>query len=188
MKNIAVIGAGVAGISAAIGCALRGHRVCIFEQGITPGGMTTAWDRKSYHFEGCIHWVVGSTPTMRSLHENWKMLGALRDNNPLTFKDPVYVYKSSDGELNLWRDTCRLEREMTAYAPEDAAAIRRFCSDIRLAEAFFLRCGGLQGEGEEICPCRGFYCASAAFDEAFFRRILHNVLQCASATLRRFHF
>ena len=156
MKNIAVIGAGVAGISAAIGCALRGHRVCVFEQGITPGGMTTAWDRKSYHFEGCIHWVVGSTPTMRSLHENWKMLGALRDNNPLTFKDPVYVYKSSDGELNLWRDTCRLEREMTAYAPEDAAAIRRFCSDIRLAEAFFCGAEGFRAKARKYVLAAAF--------------------------------
>ena len=139
MKNIAVIGAGVAGISAAIGCALKGHRVCVFEQGISPGGMATAWNRKSYHFEGCIHWVVGSTPVMRSLHDNWKMLGALKDNNPLTFKDPVYIYKSSDAELRLWRDVDRLEKEMTAYAPEDSAAVGRFCRDIRLAEAFF--CG-----------------------------------------------
>lgn len=139
MKNIAVIGAGVAGISAAIGCAMKGHKVCVFEQGICPGGMATAWDRKSFHFEGCIHWIVGSTPVMRRHYDNWKMLGALRDNNPLTFKDPVYVFKSGDVELNLWRDVDRLQREMIAYAPEDAKAIRRFCLDIRLSEAFF--CG-----------------------------------------------
>ena len=137
MKNIIVIGAGVAGLTAAICCAAKGHKVCVLEQGTTAGGVSTSWDRKGFHFEGGIHWLVGSTPGMRRIHRRWKQVGALRENNPLVFKDPVYVYRCGDVELNLWRDLSKVEKEMIDFAPQDRKAIRRFCRDIRLTRAFF---------------------------------------------------
>lgn len=137
MKNVIVIGAGVAGLTAAICCAAKGHKVCVFEQGTTAGGVSTSWERKGYHFEGGIHWLVGSTPGMRRIHRRWKQVGALRENNPILFKDPVYVYRCGDVELNLWRDLSRVEKEMVGFAPEDRKAVRRFCRDIRLTRAFF---------------------------------------------------
>ncbi|MGN0188059.1 MAG: phytoene desaturase family protein [Candidatus Cryptobacteroides sp.] len=137
MKSVIVIGAGVAGLTAAICCAAKGHKVCVLEQGTAAGGMSTSWERKGFHFEGGIHWLVGSTPGMRRIHRRWKQVGALRENNPLVFKDPIYVYRCGDVELNLWRDLSRVEREMTEFAPEDRKAVRKFCRDIRLTRAFF---------------------------------------------------
>lgn len=137
MKSVIIVGAGIAGLSSAIRCASKGLKVCVLEQGLTAGGVSTSWDRKGYHFEGGIHWLVGSTRRIPHLHRRWKELGALRENNPISFHDPIYEYRCGDVRLTLWTDIERNIREMTAFSPDDSKAIRRFWADIRQARAMF---------------------------------------------------
>lgn len=61
-KSIIIIGAGIAGLSAGCYGRMNGYRTQIFERHNIPGGVCTAWQRKGYTIDGCIHWLVGSSP------------------------------------------------------------------------------------------------------------------------------
>jgi phytoene desaturase len=49
--NTAIIGAGIAGLAAAVRLAVRGHRVTVFEANDYPGGKLTAFRRDGYRFD-----------------------------------------------------------------------------------------------------------------------------------------
>lgn len=131
MKKLIIVGAGVSGLSAGVYAARNGFDVTIFEKHIIPGGLSTSWKRKGYLFEGGMHWLTGSSEKL-FLNKVWREVGALKENNPVFYRDPFYVLKSGGKELCLYRDVDRLEEELLRYAPEDKRAIRRLCDDIRL--------------------------------------------------------
>ncbi len=59
-KSIIIIGAGIAGLSAGCYGQMNGYQTPIFELHDLPGGLCTAWKRKGYTFDGCIHYLIGS--------------------------------------------------------------------------------------------------------------------------------
>ena len=60
-KNVIIIGAGIAGLSAGVYAAKAGFKTTILESHIIPGGLSTSWKRKGYLFEGGMHWLTGSS-------------------------------------------------------------------------------------------------------------------------------
>jgi phytoene dehydrogenase-like protein len=56
---------------------MNGYRSQIFEVYDLPGGLCTAWERRDYVFDGCIHYLLGSGDgqPFKSL---WEELGALQ--------------------------------------------------------------------------------------------------------------
>jgi hypothetical protein len=74
-KSIIIIGAGLAGLSAGCYGQMNGYRTQIFEMHTTPGGLCTAWKRKGYTFDGCIHWLTGSRSGV--FHRFYEELGAV---------------------------------------------------------------------------------------------------------------
>lgn len=68
-----------------------------------------------------MHWLVGSSEEMQPLNTFWKEVGALKDNNPVSIKDPVVtLLRVGEEKIHLWRDAVRFGREWSAYAPEDS--------------------------------------------------------------------
>ncbi|MBR7064260.1 MAG: NAD(P)/FAD-dependent oxidoreductase, partial [Treponema sp.] len=130
MKKVVVIGAGVAGLAAATYLQSSGFDVTIYEQHIIPGGLSTSWSRKGYLFEGGMHWLTGSSPSL-TLNRVWKEVGALQQNNPIYNRDPIYTLVRGDKQLRLFRDEEKLRKEFLRYAPEDKNAINKLCSDIK---------------------------------------------------------
>ena len=61
-KSILIIGAGVAGLCAGIYGQMNGYRTRIVEQHKIPGGLATAYRRKGYLIDLCVHWLPGSGP------------------------------------------------------------------------------------------------------------------------------
>ena len=61
-RSVVVIGAGIAGLSAAVYLQRSGFDVTIYEQHEIPGGLSTSWSRKGYLFEGGMHWLTGFEP------------------------------------------------------------------------------------------------------------------------------
>ena len=53
--SIIIIGAGIAGLAAGCYAQMNGYKTKIFELHELPGGLCTAWERKGYVFDGCIH-------------------------------------------------------------------------------------------------------------------------------------
>ncbi|NTU55474.1 MAG: NAD(P)/FAD-dependent oxidoreductase, partial [Anaerolineales bacterium] len=80
-KSVIIIGAGVAGLAAGCYARMNGYRAVIFELHDLPGGLCTAWERRGYIFDGCIHYLFGSGEG-QPFHDMWLELGAVQ-NRPM---------------------------------------------------------------------------------------------------------
>ena len=127
--KVVIIGGGIAGLCAGVYLRRCGFETEILEMHAIAGGLATSWGRQGYTFENCIHWLVGSKEG-GSLNAGWKEvfdIGRLR-----FFDDPVYQVLERGGDIiTIYRDPDRLEKELLAKAPEDAAAIKELVGLIR---------------------------------------------------------
>ena len=129
-QSIIIIGAGIAGLSAGCYGQLNGYQTKIFELHTLPGGLCTAWKRKGYTFDGCIHWLVGSKPGT-ALYKIWEELGALQGKTVVDHEEFRRVEGPGGKTLILYTNVDRLEQHMKTLAPADAKVIREFCNAIR---------------------------------------------------------
>ena len=106
--KVIVIGAGISGLTSAVYARRSGFEVLVLEKAANPGGVSTSWRRKGYTFEGGVHWLIGAREDL-PLHAVWKETGALQENNPVFFKDPIYTLMDDEGRMPLRRDLSGLE-------------------------------------------------------------------------------
>ncbi|MDE7127995.1 MAG: NAD(P)/FAD-dependent oxidoreductase, partial [Bacteroidales bacterium] len=72
--KLIIVGAGIAGLSAAVYARKSGFQTLVLEKNTVPGGLSTSWRRKGYTIEGGIHWLTGSSPRLPH-HKIWKEIG-----------------------------------------------------------------------------------------------------------------
>ena len=96
MKKVAIIGAGISGLTAGIYLQKAGIPTEIYEKNQIPGGQCTGWKREGYFIDNCIHWLTG-TREGSGLHELWKEVGALGQGVELYHKEKFYT-SELDGE------------------------------------------------------------------------------------------
>ncbi|MEA5003036.1 MAG: NAD(P)/FAD-dependent oxidoreductase [Christensenella sp.] len=130
MKNVTVIGGGIAGLSAGIYACRSGFEATILEMHTIPGGNSTSWKRKGYFFEGGLHWLVGSS-AKAPLNRLWRETGALDEATPVYNRDPFLTYLDGNTEICLYRNADKLEQHLLSVSPQDAKMIRSLCKDIR---------------------------------------------------------
>jgi phytoene dehydrogenase-like protein len=141
-KKIIIIGAGIAGLSAGIYARRNGYDATIYESHRLPGGLCTAWKRKGFTFEGCMHYVglVGSSPT-HTFYQQWQELGVL-PGTKMFHHDVFHTFQDSSGRtLNICTDVNRLEKELLSLSPPDAQEIKALCTAVR-RYAWFIRTTG----------------------------------------------
>jgi len=139
-KKVVIIGAGIAGLSAGCYARMNGYEAEIYEAHTQPGGLCTAWKRKGYTIDGCIHWLTGSTPA-DSFYQYWAELGAVQGRRMINH-DVFYRYSESGGKtLSLYCDADKLEAHMKELAPEDSETIELFCRLIRKFAKFRMPVG-----------------------------------------------
>ena len=127
--KVNIIGGGVSGLAAGCYLQMNGFDTEIFEMHDRPGGLCTAWERKGYTFDGCIHWLMGSSPRS-NMHEMWKELHAVQGRKFVEW-DVYARIRTRGGELfTVYTDPGRLQAEMLRVAPEDAKVIRSICAAI----------------------------------------------------------
>jgi len=128
-KHILIIGAGIAGLAAGCYARMNGYRATIFELHDLPGGLCTAWERKGYVFDGCIHYLFGSGEG-QPFHTMWQELGAVQ-NRPMI--DHAEYQRITDGShtLVVYTDPDQLCAHMSELSPQDAPLIRQFCDGVR---------------------------------------------------------
>jgi len=134
-KSIAIIGAGIAGLSAGIYAQLNGFQSRIYEMHNVPGGLMTSWKRKGYTIDGCVQWLMGSNPRS-NLYHLYEEVGLIQERR--FFHPDVFMYfEGADGRsLTFYADINRLEQELASQGPEDAAFIREFCGAARAFVGF----------------------------------------------------
>ena len=121
-QSIAIVGAGIAGLSAGCYAQMNGYRSQMFEMHNIPGGLCTAWQRKGYTFDGCIHHLAGMSP-QSGLYRLWEELGAVQDR-PMIYHDFLVQVEDPTGKaFTVYTDVDRLEEHLRTLAPNDGAAI-----------------------------------------------------------------
>jgi phytoene dehydrogenase-like protein len=129
MKNIVIVGAGIAGLSAGIYAQKSGFNVTIFESHTIPGGNCTSWRRNGYLFEGGMHWLTGSA-TGLPLNEIWRETGAILESSIIINGDPFAVFEIDGKRAALYRDADKLRSHFVEISPEDSNAINILYKDI----------------------------------------------------------
>ena len=139
-KTVAIIGTGIAGLSAGCYARMNGYRTMIFESHNLPGGLCTVWKRDGYTFDGCIHWLTSSAPG-DSLYELWEELGAVQ-GRPMYDHDVFLRTAATDGRsFSLYADPDRLEAHMKSLSSADARPIERLCRWISAFSRFEIPIG-----------------------------------------------
>ena len=134
-QKVAIIGGGIAGLAA--GCYLRmnGYDTEIFEMHTQPGGLCTAWNRKGYTFDFCIHWLMGSGPS-KNLHAIWKDLGAIENRKFIEWEEYERVVLKNGKTLIIYTDPEKLYEELVKFSPKDKTICRSLCKAIKKAARF----------------------------------------------------
>jgi phytoene dehydrogenase-like protein len=131
MENgkVLIVGGGIAGLCTGVYLRRLGFDTEILEMHTISGGLATAWKKGGFTFENCIHWLVGSKDGGQ-LNASWKEvfdIGGLE-----FFEDPVFqALEHGADRIAIYRDPDRLEAELLAKAPEDAAAVKEFVGLVR---------------------------------------------------------
>jgi phytoene dehydrogenase-like protein len=108
---------------------MNGYRSQIFEMHNIPGGVCTAWKRKGYLFDGCIHHLAGCSEASK-LHAMWKELGLLP--HPIHYPEELIAVENSEGRrFTVYTDLDRLEAHMLELSPGDAKPIEEFVGAAR---------------------------------------------------------
>ncbi|HPC39275.1 MAG TPA: NAD(P)/FAD-dependent oxidoreductase [Exilispira sp.] len=134
-KKILIIGAGIAGLSAACYARMNGYEAEVYEMHDKPGGLCTSWKRKDYIIDGCIHWLVGSSPDS-SFYKFWKEVSAI-NGRKMIYHEVFYRFIDSEGKtFNVYCDADKLEKHLKQISPEDSQTIETFCNLIRKFSRF----------------------------------------------------
>jgi len=128
-KKVLVIGAGIAGLSAASYLQRNGFDTEIYELHDKPGGLCTAWTRKGFTFDGCIHWLMGSGRSS-NFHRIWEELGA-GDLKYVEWDEHVMARLPDGDTFTFYTDPERLKAEILRLGPEDGKFAKLFSSKIK---------------------------------------------------------
>jgi len=145
-KSMVIIGAGLAGLATGIYAQLNGYDTTIFELHDKPGGLCTAWKRRGYTFEGCVHAISG-TATTSGLHRLWRELGVDFGPDAVVTHDNLVRLEDEGGRaVVLYTDPDRLEQHLLELSPADAPVIKEFVGAVRRAaklDYFSTQMGGI---------------------------------------------
>jgi len=129
-KKIVIIGGGVAGLSAGIYAKLNGFDTEIIEMHSVTGGQCTAWDRKGYRFDYCLHWLVGTRKG--PFNDLWRETNVLNDNVKIIDHEvQTKVFTENGREFILYADLNKWEQYLYKLAPEDTKRIKKMCTDMK---------------------------------------------------------
>ena len=132
MKKAIIIGGGIAGLAAGIYAQKAGIESIIYEKHIIPGGECTGWDRKGFHIDGSIHWLMGTNRETK-LNKIWNEMGAL-ESTEIYQPDSFGTVDYQGQRVVLHRDAEKLKNHLLNVSPEDEAEINNLC---RCIEAFY---------------------------------------------------
>jgi phytoene dehydrogenase-like protein len=133
----------MAGLCAGCYLQMNGYQSRIFELHDIPGGLCTAWSRRGYTFDGCIHFVLGSNPG-NSFHRLWR---ELVDTRAVRWVDPdvqlrvrVRQQQAPDGgnTLHMYSKIDRLRDYLRQVSPDDAKAFESLFRAARAIQRYDL--------------------------------------------------
>ncbi len=156
-KKVLIIGAGLTGLSAGIYLQKQGIQTEIFEISGQAGGMCTAWERKGYRFDGCIHWMVGTKPGT-PFNDLYREVNALEENTVIYNAESLRTeINGTTYEIPLTLD--KFKAFLLDVSPEDSLSIEALCRDINTMMTTTMPAGapsGIRDMTYFLIHCRGF--------------------------------
>jgi phytoene dehydrogenase-like protein len=134
-KSIIIIGAGITGLAAGCYGQMNGYRTQIFEMHYNPGGLCTSWQRKEYTIDGCLHWLVGSSPA-NNFYRIWEELGAVQGRRMIDHEEFKWIEGADGRVFIIYTDIARLEQHMKELAHQDEDVIEEFTKALRTCTRF----------------------------------------------------
>ena len=133
-KRVAVIGAGIAGLSTGCYLQMNGYQAQVYEMHKLPGGLCTSWRREGYTVDCCIHWLTGSRPGT-GFYKLWQEVGLIQGLK-LIDHDEFSRAEFADGPtVILYTDLDRLQKHLLEIAPEDEGLIKDLLGAARFMAA-----------------------------------------------------
>lgn len=130
-REIIIIGAGIAGLSAGCYGQMNGYQTRIVEHHSEPGGVATAWSKGGYLIDGGIHYLMGHRPG-QACHEMYRQLGILNDRH---YPDLTTFVRFTDEitgqQISFTQDLDQLARDLKRLAPQDTRMIDGFVAGAR---------------------------------------------------------
>ncbi|MFX1320559.1 MAG: phytoene desaturase family protein [Promethearchaeota archaeon] len=133
-KSIIIIGAGLAGLSTGCYAQMNGYKTQIFEMHDIPGGLCTSWKRKGYVFDGCIHYLSGSSSGI--FHRFYEELGAVQGRQIVDHEEILRIEGTSGKIWKVYSNLDRLEQHMKELSQADSRIIEELCKKARLLSRF----------------------------------------------------
>ncbi|MCK4889961.1 MAG: NAD(P)/FAD-dependent oxidoreductase, partial [Candidatus Aminicenantes bacterium] len=125
-NRVKIIGAGIAGLSAGCYLQMNGYETEIYELHNIPGGLCTGWERMGYTFDGCVHWLVGSSPE-NNFYPLWNELINMKKQKFVDHEIYNRIWdKNGNKYIDFYTDVDKLESELLEKAPEDESLIISF--------------------------------------------------------------
>lgn len=124
MAKVIVIGAGIAGIAAAIRQAVKGHEVAVYEANAYPGGKLSAFRSGGFRFD--------AGPSLFTMPHYVDELFTLAGKNPkeaFSYEklETVCRYFYEDGtRINAWANRDKLAEEIALKTKDPASAVHQF--------------------------------------------------------------
>jgi phytoene dehydrogenase-like protein len=134
-KSIIIIGGGIAGLAAGCYGQLNGYHTKIFEMHHLPGGLCTAWGRKGYTFDGCIHYLLGSGEG-QPFNQMWHELGVIPDRKFVDHAELMRVADTAGRTLIGYVDAVALDAHLAELSPADSRRIKALTDGVRLFTRF----------------------------------------------------
>jgi prolycopene isomerase len=129
MSRVAIIGAGLAGLSAGAHLATSGHEVTVLEHHTVPGGYAHEFTRRGYRFEVALHALDGAGPG-GWLYGILSDLGVL-DSLELRRLDPLYTVRIGGQQVTAHADVNEYRAGLVELFPEDAEGIDELIEAIK---------------------------------------------------------
>jgi len=130
-RKIVIIGGGIAGLSAGCYGRMNGYETEIFEMHTVPGGVCTGWTRNGYTFDGCLHWLTGSSPSS-PYHAIWAELGALTGKRIINHEVFAEYVTASGRRVKQESDANRFIDSLIALGPQDTDILEQMRADVKL--------------------------------------------------------
>lgn len=129
-RELVILGAGVAGLSAGTYAQRAGYSVTIYEMGDTPGGLCTSWRRKGFQFDGLVAGLAG-TSAETAVGQLWKDLGVM-DGCSLHYPENFGTIELPSGQrVVIHTNIDQLEQELLPRFDVDRKPIQKFLGALR---------------------------------------------------------
>ncbi|MBD3242463.1 MAG: FAD-dependent oxidoreductase, partial [Chitinivibrionales bacterium] len=128
-KRVAVIGAGIAGLSIGSYLQRNGYDTVVYEMGSMAGGVSVGWRRKGYLFDGATNWLPGSHPPL-NLNKIIREVVDYDELEIIDFNEFTRVEHPSGETFTVYKNVDKLRQEMLRIAPEDADVIAEFTTAV----------------------------------------------------------